>query len=94
MKDLTYKISKYPKALSVEKVDREVKRAFAVWSEYTDLKFTQKPSGSVSTFAWFVIKNSIPCLNRNIIYINAYRTYYFCKVNKKQKGYHYLLWAH
>ncbi|KAL0281610.1 UNVERIFIED_CONTAM: hypothetical protein PYX00_002545 [Menopon gallinae] len=47
VRDLTYKISKYPRALKKEHVDSEVKKAFGVWSKYTDLTFTQKKVGSV-----------------------------------------------
>lgn len=39
-KSLTYKISKYPPKLAKKDVDKEISRAFGVWSEYTDLKFT------------------------------------------------------
>ncbi|XP_025830615.1 matrix metalloproteinase-14 isoform X3 [Agrilus planipennis] len=42
VKNLTYKISKYPKKLVKKDVDAEIAKAFAVWSEFTDLKF--KPS--------------------------------------------------
>ncbi len=49
VKDLTYKISKYPttKRLTRSDVDAEVKRALDVWAEHTDLSFTQKTSGKV-----------------------------------------------
>lgn len=40
VKDLTYRISKYPKRLNHQEVDLEVARAFNVWSGYTDLTFT------------------------------------------------------
>lgn len=46
MKDLTYKISKYPSKLKRGDVDKEIQRAFNVWSGYTDLTFTPK-SGQV-----------------------------------------------
>lgn len=46
MKNLTYKISKYPSKLKRADVDQEVQRAFDVWTKYTDLSFTQK-SGQV-----------------------------------------------
>lgn len=42
VKALTYRISKYPKRLNKDEVDKEVAKAFAVWSEYTDLTFTAK----------------------------------------------------
>ncbi|KAK6633359.1 hypothetical protein RUM44_003961 [Polyplax serrata] len=47
VKNLTYKISKYPRRLKKDEVDTVVKRAFGVWTDYTDLTFTQKKSGSV-----------------------------------------------
>lgn len=47
MKHLTYKIYKYPSRLDKTKVDNEVKRAFNVWSKYTDLTFEHKRSGQV-----------------------------------------------
>ncbi|XP_011311133.1 matrix metalloproteinase-14 isoform X2 [Fopius arisanus] len=47
VKKLTYKISKYPTLLEKKVVDKDISRAFAVWSEYTDLTFTQKRSGQV-----------------------------------------------
>lgn len=43
---MTYKISKYPPNLGRKDVDDEIARAFAVWSEYTDLTF-RPTSGSV-----------------------------------------------
>lgn len=46
VKNLTYKISKYPSKLKRADVDQEVQRAFDVWTKYTDLSFTQK-SGQV-----------------------------------------------
>ncbi|XP_072388880.1 stromelysin-3 isoform X3 [Diabrotica undecimpunctata] len=46
VKDLTYKISKYPSKLKRADVDSEVQRAFDVWTTYTDLTFTPK-SGQV-----------------------------------------------
>lgn len=42
MKNLSYKISKYPPKLKHKDVDVEVQRAFNVWSDYTDLTFTPK----------------------------------------------------
>ncbi|KAK0158536.1 hypothetical protein PV328_009527 [Microctonus aethiopoides] len=47
VKKLTYRISQYPKRLDQNSVDKDIARAFAVWSEYTDLTFTQKRSGQV-----------------------------------------------
>ncbi|XP_048518549.1 matrix metalloproteinase-14 isoform X2 [Dendroctonus ponderosae] len=46
VKNLSYKISKYPPKLKRKEVDAEVQRAFNVWSGYTDLSFTPK-SGQV-----------------------------------------------
>ena len=39
MKDLTYKISKYPttRRLSDNDVDEEIRKALDVWSEYTGM---------------------------------------------------------
>lgn len=47
VKNLAYRISKYPKRLKRDDVDAELARAFAVWSEYTDLTFTVKRTGPV-----------------------------------------------
>ena len=49
VKDLTYKISRYPstKRLSKRDVDNEIKKALNVWSKHTDLNFIQKRSGKV-----------------------------------------------
>ncbi|XP_012278476.1 matrix metalloproteinase-14 isoform X2 [Orussus abietinus] len=47
VKKLTYKISKYPRILERNAVDKEIAKAFSVWSEYTDLTFTPKKSGQV-----------------------------------------------
>ena len=47
VKNLTYKISKYPSRLNRAEVDAELAKAFSVWSDYTDLTFTQKRSGQV-----------------------------------------------
>ncbi|XP_017838083.1 matrix metalloproteinase-14 isoform X2 [Drosophila busckii] len=54
VKNLTYKISKYPKRLKRVDVDAEIARAFAVWSEDTDLTFTRKTSGPVHIEIKFV----------------------------------------
>ncbi|XP_050302465.1 matrix metalloproteinase-14 isoform X2 [Anthonomus grandis grandis] len=42
VKNLSYKISKYPPKLKRKDVDEEVQRAFNVWTDYTDLTFTPK----------------------------------------------------
>lgn len=47
VKDLTYKISKYPKLLDKSETDSEIRKAFDVWSEVTPLTFTHKRSGQV-----------------------------------------------
>lgn len=47
VKGLTYRISKYPKKLNRDDVDKEVAKAFSVWTEYTDLTFTAKKSNPV-----------------------------------------------
>ncbi|KAI4487929.1 hypothetical protein M0802_011691 [Mischocyttarus mexicanus] len=47
VKKLTYRISKYPAGLVRSEVDKEVAKAFGIWSQYTDLTFTVKSSGSV-----------------------------------------------
>ncbi|XP_072765543.1 matrix metalloproteinase-14-like isoform X2 [Anoplolepis gracilipes] len=41
-KNLTYKISKYPTGLNKQEVDKEIAKAFGVWSSATDLTFTRK----------------------------------------------------
>jgi len=47
VKDLTYKISKYPRNLDKADTDKVVKEAFGVWASVTPLTFTQKKSGPV-----------------------------------------------
>lgn len=47
VKALTYRISKYPKKLNRQEVDKEVLKAFSVWSDYTDLTFTPKRANPV-----------------------------------------------
>nr|XP_018911716.1 PREDICTED: matrix metalloproteinase-14 isoform X2 [Bemisia tabaci] len=47
VKDLTYKISKYPRNLGKSETDEEVRKAFSVWSDVTPLSFTQKKVGQV-----------------------------------------------
>lgn len=47
VKALTYRIAKYPKRLAKGDVDKEISKAFNVWSDYTDLMFTQKYSNPV-----------------------------------------------
>ena len=47
--DLTYRVSKYPdeEKMSREKVDREIREAFNLWSNVTDLSFTDRRYGPV-----------------------------------------------
>ncbi|XP_044266341.1 matrix metalloproteinase-19-like isoform X2 [Tribolium madens] len=45
VKNLNYKISKYPKNLNTKEVDKEIHRAFSVWSQFTDLTFTPSKGG-------------------------------------------------
>ena len=45
--EITYKISKYSDKLPRETVDKIIKKAFSIWSEVTNLKFTKKKSGKV-----------------------------------------------
>ena len=45
--EITYKISKYSDKLPRETVDKIIKKAFSIWSEATNLKFTKKKSGKV-----------------------------------------------
>ena len=54
VKDLTYKVSKYPttRRLNKEDVDEEIATALRVWSEHTDLTFTKKDSGRVNTLTF------------------------------------------
>lgn len=54
VKDLSYKISKYPKRLNKEDVDKEVQKAFNTWTEYTDLTFTAKKTNPVHIDIRFV----------------------------------------
>lgn len=42
VKNLSYKIAKYPPKLKRADVDAEIQRAFNVWTGYTDLTFTPK----------------------------------------------------
>jgi len=49
VKDLTYRVSKYPvrSGLSRREVDSTMEKAFKIWEDETDLKFTKKTSGKV-----------------------------------------------
>ena len=46
---MTYRISKYPTSgqMTKQDVDKEIKKALDVWTDFTDLTFTQKRSGRV-----------------------------------------------
>lgn len=46
VKNLKYRITKYPSNLKRSAVDSTIQKAFNVWSEYTDLTFTPS-SGNV-----------------------------------------------
>lgn len=45
--NFTYKVYKYSRRFSVALTDRELKRAFDRWSQYTNLNFEQKRNGPV-----------------------------------------------
>ena len=49
MRNITYKISKYPRLakMSPEEIDSEIRKAWQVWSSVTDLSFEQRRSGKV-----------------------------------------------
>ncbi|XP_045581009.1 matrix metalloproteinase-14 isoform X2 [Procambarus clarkii] len=47
VKELTYRITKYPKGLHKNDVDREIEAAFKVWADVTDLSFSTVNSGKV-----------------------------------------------
>lgn len=46
-RNLSYRIDKYPKRLSVEDVDTELQRAFNVWTNHVDLNLRSKKIGKV-----------------------------------------------
>lgn len=46
MKNLSFRVAKYPRNLKKADVDKTLQAAFDVWSEYTDLKFTHQKSSS------------------------------------------------
>jgi len=56
VKNLTYRISKYPRRLKQPEVDAEIAKAFNVWSKYTDLTFTKKNSNPVHIEIRLIIK--------------------------------------
>ncbi|XP_027228336.1 stromelysin-3 isoform X1 [Penaeus vannamei] len=47
VRDLNYRITKYPRGLTKASVDREIAAAFKVWSDVTELSFTPVTSGKV-----------------------------------------------
>lgn len=47
VKELSYKIAKYPRNLERDKVDAELAKAFQVWADETDLVFKKKTKGQV-----------------------------------------------
>lgn len=53
--DLTYRITVYPRRLKREVVDREIARAFKVWSDITPLNFIYKKDGKVHIDIRFVV---------------------------------------
>lgn len=73
VKALTYRISKYPKRLNKPDVDKEIAKAFSVWSEYTDLTFTPKRTNPVHIeIRWVVCR---------ILYSWWFRVKYICAVS-------------
>lgn len=64
VKNLTYKISKYPSRLNRAEVDTELAKAFNVWADYTDLTFTQKRSGQVHIEIRYIHNNILNWLSR------------------------------
>ncbi|KAJ9594898.1 hypothetical protein L9F63_013803, partial [Diploptera punctata] len=47
VKELSYRISKYPSNLAASKVDPEIERAFKIWSDVSGLNFVKKDKGQV-----------------------------------------------
>ena len=45
MKELSYKISKYPSKLAANKVDAELERAFRMWADVSGLSFVKRSYG-------------------------------------------------
>ncbi|XP_022914436.2 matrix metalloproteinase-14 isoform X2 [Onthophagus taurus] len=48
IRNLSYRITKYPVNVPKDEVDNEIQRAFDVWSDHTDLTFKQMRRGSVN----------------------------------------------
>ena len=56
MKDLTYRVSKYPVGgLATEEVDKTVAQALKLWSDITELTFSRKDTGQVQHQAFNVL---------------------------------------
>lgn len=53
--DLTYRISKYPRKVKKSVADREIARAFKVWSDVTPMNFIPKKEGRVHIDIRFVV---------------------------------------
>eukprot|EP00090_Calanus_glacialis_P008547 TRINITY_DN16894_c0_g1_i2.p1 TRINITY_DN16894_c0_g1~~TRINITY_DN16894_c0_g1_i2.p1 ORF type:complete len:109 (+),score=19.58 TRINITY_DN16894_c0_g1_i2:396-722(+) len=53
--DLTYRISKYPSGLKLNKkrVQKQIREAFSLWSSETDLTFTERSYGPVHIDIYF-----------------------------------------
>ena len=48
VKDLTYRVSKYPVGgLTTDEVDKTIREALKLWSDITELTFTRKETGQV-----------------------------------------------
>ena len=61
IKTLTYRITKYPASsygLTKSEIDLEIKRAFQIWSDKTELRFRRRYTGSVHIEIRFERKES------------------------------------
>lgn len=54
-KDITYKVTKYPRRIDKKTVDREIERAFRVWSDVIPVNFISKKKGRVHIDIRFVV---------------------------------------
>ena len=52
---MTYRISKYPRKVKKSVADREIARAFKVWSDVTPMNFIPKKEGRVHIDIRFVV---------------------------------------
>ena len=52
---MTYRISKYPRKIKKSVADREIQRAFQVWSDVTPMNFIHKKEGKVHIDIRFVV---------------------------------------